>query len=66
MQYTTSLTDMVTNLLIQFINVPFQIAQNSLNIPYTPLMAFVLSNLKRHINDYHEKTVDMLHQKGGT
>ena len=33
-------------------------------------MAFVLSNLKRHINEYHErmyvKTVDMLCQKGVT
>ena len=59
---------MVPNVLMQFVKVPFQIALNIL-YSHTPLMAFLLSNLKRHINEYHEvyvKTVDKLHQKGVT
>ena len=54
---------------MQFIDVPFQI---TLNISYapTPLKAFVLSYLNRHIYDYHEKvyvkTIDKQTQKGFT
>ena len=63
---STLLTHMIPSVLMQFINVPFQI---TLSIPYRPthLKAFVLSNVSRHINRYHEKvyvkTVDKLHQK---
>ena len=44
---------MVPNVLVQFINVPFQITLINL-YRHTPLIAFVLSNLKRYINDSRE------------
>ena len=60
---------MVPNVLMQFIHVTFQIALNLL-YRHTPFKAFVLSNLRGHINEYHEKvymkTVDKQHQKGGS
>ena len=60
------LTDMVPNVsnVLQFIYVPFQITSYIL-YKYTPLIALVLSNSKRHINEYHEKkyeTLNMSHQ----
>ena len=47
---STLLTDMVPNVLMQFINMPFQITLHT----HTPLMTF-LSNLKSHIDEHHEK-----------
>ena len=60
---------MVPKVLIQFVNVPFQITLNIFYTP-TPLKAFVLSYLNKHIYDYNEKvyvkTIDKQTQKGFT
>ena len=69
MQNIPIFTDMALNVLMSFINVPFQITLIIFYRP-TPLKAFVLSNLNRHINEYYEKvyvkTVHKRHQKGVT